>query len=588
MRLLPTFRFLRVFARIDRGALRSAFRTFAPTLADQRPQIAVAALLALAVAAFEVFKPWPIKWIVDRIVRAAGGDAAAPPFGLDADQLVFVACGSVLLASVIVGRLSVRFAVSSATIGRKAAVRVRRRVFERLRRLGLDFHTDHKTGDLLTRIGGDASLVRDLLLTSWLNLLGRAAVFVGSAWAMIAVDPVLGLVALIPFPLVGIGVRAGSRKLAAVVRKQRKLEGDSMSYAAEALRHVRVVAAFGAADRVTRSFVHESRSAERAGATAARTAAETGAWAELASGFGLAALLFFGVMRVSDGAATAGGLVLVLAYARALYKPLRGLAKEGARLAKATASAERLAAILELPVPDGTTGDPAPPFRGAIRFEAVSAVYASGRRALDAADFAVPAGALAVFSGPNGAGKTTAINTLLRLVPPSSGRITIDDRDISEFALDAFRARLALVPQDLALFGATIRENILFGRPDADDAAVMQALDVALATEFVARMGGLDAVIGEGGATLSGGEARRLMLARAAVRDARILVLDEPFAGLDPDASAVVAKAIRRLAAGRTTIVVTHVAVELVAPDLIVAFADGRTTLEPRRRGSIA
>ncbi len=582
------FRLFRSFGRVDRGALLSAFRTFAPVLADQRPQIAGAAFLSLAIAAFEVFKPWPIKWVVDRIVRASGGAAAKPPFGLDADQLVVVACAAVLVASVIVGRLGVWFAVVSATIGRKAAVRVRRRVFERLLRLGLDFHTDHKTGDLLTRVGGDASLVRDLLLTSWLNLLGRAAVFVGSAWAMIAVDPVLGLVAMIPFPLAGIGVQAGSRKLAAIVRKQRALEGESMSFAAEALRHVRVVAAFGAADRVVRTFAHENRSAERAGATASRTAAQTGAWAELASGFGLAALLFIGATRVADGSTTAGGLVLVLAYARALYKPLRGLAKEGARLAKATASAERLSAILALPVPDGTTGDPAPPFRGAIRFESVSAVYASGRRALDAADFRIPAGALAVFAGPNGAGKTTAVNTLLRLVPPSRGRVTVDDRDISEFALDAYRARMALVPQDLALFGATIRENVLFGRPDADDAAVRQALDDALATEFVDRMGGLDAVIGEGGATLSGGEARRLMLARAAVRDARIIILDEPFAGLDPEACATVAKAIRRLAAGRTTIVVTHVAVDLVEPDLVVSFADGRTSFGPRQGEGVA
>jgi ATP-binding cassette subfamily B protein len=582
------FRLLRVFERVDAGALRRSFSLFAPVLADQRAAIVGASALSLAVAACEVFRPWPMKWVVDRIVAGAGGAAPAPPFGLAETALVPAACAAVLVASLLLGRLSVAFAAVSAVIGRKAAVRVRRRVFERLLRLGPEFHAAHKSGDLLTRLGGDANLVRDLLLTSWLNLLGRGAVFLGSAAAMIALDPWLGLAALAPFPLAGLGIRFGSRRLAAVVRKQRKLEGDAMSSAAEALRHVRTVAAFGAVERVVRAFAHDSRSSERAGATAARTAAETGAFAEFAAGAGLAALLFLGAARTASGEISAGGLVLLLAYARSLYKPLRGLAKEGARLAKAVASAERLAAVLAAPVPDPTLGAPAPPFRGETVFENVVVTYPGGRRALDGADFRIPAGSLAVFAGPNGAGKTTAIHALLRLLVPSSGRVLIDGRDVAEFALDAYRARLAFVPQEIALFGATVRENVSFGRPEADDDAIRAALDAALCSEFVARAGGLEAVLGEGGATLSGGEARRLMLARAALRDARVLVLDEPFAGLDPEAAAAVARAIRRLAAGRTAIVVTHVAVELAAPDVVIAFADGKTAQTPFRGEGVA
>jgi ABC-type multidrug transport system fused ATPase/permease subunit len=172
---------------------------------------------------------------------------------------------------------------------------------------------------------------------------------------------------------------------------------------------------------------------------------------------------------------------------------------------------------------------------------------------------------------------------LLRLVSPDSGQVLIDVHDAASFRLDEYRNQFAYVPQDVLLFGVSIRDNILYGRPDADADAVQEAARLALVDDVIERVGGYDAMLGENGATLSGGEARRLMLARAAVRDARIVLLDEPLAGVDPEARALVATAIRRIAAGRTTIVVNHGPADEISPDTVINLADGRVTRPIRR-----
>lgn len=570
------------FRTLDVATLKEAFRTFGATLSDQRRRIVGASTLTLLIAALEIFRPWPLKWVVDRLFSHVKrgkirSDVALPDEALDSETIILLAGAAVLVASVLIGRLGVVQAKQVAEVGRKGVVRIRRIVFDRITRLGLDFHLTHGTGDLLTRLSGDVAAVRDVLLTSWLNLGGRLVTFLGTTGAIALIDPWVAALAVAPFPVLMIAVRRKSERLSSVVRKQRRQEGDATTFAAECLRNIRVVKAYAAEERVTKSYVRDSRSSERTGSESAEISASMAATAELLTGFGLAAVLFFGAHRALDREMTAGDLVLVLSYARTLYKPLRGISKEGGRLAKATASVDRLLDVVRTPAEDANVGEPAPRFRGEIEMTEVAAAYAGDRPAIDGVSLRIEPGELAVFAGPNGAGKTTTVNLLLRLLEPSRGEVRVDGRPIGAYRLGDYRSRLAYVPQELALFGGTIEDNVLFGRPDAGDEDVRAALDAASATEFVARLpDGLDTVLGECGVNLSGGESRRLMLARAAIRDARILVLDEPFAGLDPEGRATVAKAIRRLAAGRTTILVTHVAVDLVRPDVVFTFVDGR------------
>jgi ATP-binding cassette subfamily B protein len=579
---------LRAFAGVNLRVLGEAFRTFKPTLADQRGRIVLAFLLVLLIAGLEVFRPWPLKWVVDRLFShvkrgKVRDDVVYPEEALEHEQVILAAVAAVFGASLLLGRLGVVQAGLVAEIGRKAVVRVRKMVFSRLTRLGLGFHLSHRTGDLLTRLSGDVVLVRDLLLTSWLGLAGRFAVFFGTTAALWFIDWKIALVAIAPFPFLMIAVRGKAGKLSIVVRKQRRQEGDVLGYAAEALRNIRVVKAYAAEDRVTKAYVRDARSGERKGAEGAKLAASMGEAAEFLTGLGLAVVLWYGAHRALDREITAGELVLVLTYARTLYKPFRGIAKEGGRLSKAVASADRLLDVLRRPGEDVAAGEPAPAFRGEVAFDDVAAGY-GGRLAVDGVDLRIGAGELAVFAGPNGAGKTTTVNLLLRLLEAERGAVTVDGVPIGAYRLDSYRERLAYVPQEIALFGGTIEDNVLFGRPDADDAAVQEALEAAFAADFVAALPeGVETRLGENGMSLSGGEARRLMLARAAVRDARILVLDEPFAGLDPESRVTVAKAIRRLAAGRTAIVVTHVAVDFLDPDVVFTFEGGRVADVERR-----
>ena len=374
----------------------------------------------------------------------------------------------------------------------------------------------------------------------------------------VLINPWLALLSLAPLPLLLISVRRTGRKLRTVTRQQRRKEGDAASFAAESLRQVRVVKAYGAEDRATEQFARDARSGERASVKAARLAGRMSLFTEGLTGAGTALVLLAGAWQVQQGSLTPGELLVVTSYARMLYKPLRKVSTEGGRLSKAVACAGRLTDVLEQPV-ESSDGRPAPEFEGSLRLVAVGHHYPNGTRTLSRISFALKPGTFALLSGPNGAGKSTLLSVVLRLLQPDRGLVLVDGQPANAFELISYRSRFAFVPQDLLLFGSTIRENIQFGRPDATDEQIEAAARLALFDDVAQSLpDGYDTALGEGGCTLSGGQARRLMLARAAVRDAPFLILDEPLAGLDVEARPHVAKAIRRLARGRTTIVVTH------------------------------
>jgi ATP-binding cassette subfamily B protein len=251
-----------------------------------------------------------------------------------------------------------------------------------------------------------------------------------------------------------------------------------------------------------------------------------------------------------------------------IYKPIGKLTGEGARVGKATACALRVLDLLDQPVEDPAVGIPADALEGPIDLFDVSHAYPDGRRSLTGLSVRFPPGALTAIVGENGTGKSTLLALLLRLHRPTSGHIRIGGVPIERYQLSSYRQRIGYVPQELALFGGTIRDNIAFGRPGATDAQIAAAADAALLTPVIDRLpAGLDTVLDEGGTSLSGGQARRVMLARAAVRDASILILDEPLTGLDPAARATVARAITNIGRGRTTLVIHHGDLDELAPD---------------------
>jgi len=270
---------------------------------------------------------------------------------------------------------------------------------------------------------------------------------------------------------------------------------------------------------------------------------------------------------------------MVVSYLNNLYKPLRQLAKLSSDFSKSMASAERLSEVLDLEpeIQDRPDAIEAPVLNGKIEFDKVSFDYGDGKEVLKNVSFKVWPGQRLALVGVSGAGKSTIVSLILRLYEPQEGAILIDGFNIQHYRRESLRRQIGIVLQSSILFGATIRENIAYGKPDASEEEIIAAAKVANADEFIRELeNGYNAVIGERGATLSGGQRQRIAIARAVIRDAPILILDEPMTGLDVESEAKVREALDRLMAGRTCLMITHDLQAIADADLVLLLESGQ------------
>jgi ATP-binding cassette subfamily B protein len=292
-----------------------------------------------------------------------------------------------------------------------------------------------------------------------------------------------------------------------------------------------------------------------------------------------ALVLWHGTMLVLRGALTPGELLVFLSYLKSAFKPVRDFAKYTGRLSRAAAASERVLDLLEQEpeVRDRQGAVPAPPLRGAVHFDGVSFAYVAGYPVVRGLDVEVTPGQRVALVGPSGSGKSTTVGLLLRFYDPDAGCVLVDGRDIREYTLESLRRQISVVLQDTILFAASVRENIGYGTPGVPPDRIEAAARLASAHEFIERLPqGYDTELGERGATLSAGQRQRLAIARAAVREAPILILDEPTIGLDEANETAVTAALERLAAGRTTLLITHDLHRAATADLILYLDQGR------------
>ena len=550
---------------LEPSATRRLFARFHSYVARERGALMLAALCMVGVTVAEVLRPWPLKLIFDGVlVPSHKSDAVTKTF-TDAlgsgDRLLGTSALAILAIAILGSAFAYAQTVLLAGAGRRVVTSIRLDLYRHIQRLSQSFHDTASAGDLLTRLTGDVRLVRDLLVTSIIYMIGRSLVLLATLTVMALMDWRLALVAVVVLPVLTVATALLSGRIRNAARRQRKTESRVTHVMAENLEQIRVIQAHAREAHESARFERESMSSAEGELVTTRLEAVMDRVVEIVLAVGTCLVIWFGVMRVRTGALSPGDLLVFTAYLAALHKPVRRLASLTGRLAKATACGERVLAILdrEPEIVDRQDALDADLIRGHIEFENVDFGYGGRRDVLRKTSLTVRRGEMVALLSPSGSGKSTIAHLLLRFYEPVAGRILIDGHDIRNFKLTGLRERIAVLQQDAALFSASIRDNISYGRPDATDEEIVAAAKAACAHDFIEALpDGYDTVVGRRGATLSGGQRQRIAIARAVIRKSPIVILDEPFTGLDRNNEATVLSALRTLCAGRTAILITH------------------------------
>lgn len=548
-------------------------RRFAPDLVPHKLRLAVIVAIALAIAGLEILRPWPLKWIVDSALTQV------KPTSLSRTAVVAWGAAAALAIVLLDAALDYAAAILTHRVGQAVSRGLRGRIFDHLTRLSPGFHARNKSGDLLVRLMGDVPLVRTMLVDSSVALLTRTVLVVGTLVAMLALDVKLTVCVLILMPVFLLILWAIGRQLAAAARRQRKAEGRMADWLQESISASALIQTLGREKHASENFDRSNRKTARTEFKASRLAAGLSASTETLFGASAAVALFYGSWRVLSGEITVGSLYVFLSYVRSLLKPVRATSKHSERISKGVAGAERLLAILdeEVAIASAPGAPRAPLSPASLCFEGVQFAYDKDVEALRGLDARFQRGELTGLFGRSGSGKSTVTALAVRLYDPDAGRVTLDGVDLRTFDLGSLRERFGLAMQEPLLFGDTIRQNLLLGRPDATQAELWKALQDAAAEGFVAKLpASLDTVLGSSGAGLSGGERRRLCLARTLLRHSPILIVDEPFGGLDRGAVECIRATLAALARERLVIVIAHDLDHLDAFDRILFMEEGR------------
>ncbi|SDL34343.1 ABC transporter ATP-binding protein [Tessaracoccus oleiagri] len=562
----------------SRSALRRTLGLVRPHLRGHGPVMAGGVVALLFEVVFRVLEPWPLKFVIDALTRSLGADLAGT--GPTASLRLLLLAGAATVAIVGLRALANYLAtVAFALAGSRVATALRARVFGHVARLSRRFHATSRSGDLVQRLIADVGRLQEVAVTAGLPMLANLVTLVAMTVVMFFLDWLLAVVVIVAAATFALTSRTSTSKITTASRRTRQAEGDLANIAQETVGAISVVQAYGLERHLGDRFQGSNAKSLRDGVKSKRLAAGLERRTDLLIGIATATVLVFGGWRVMTLNMTPGDLVIFTTYLKTAMKPLRDMAKYTGRIARATASGERVADVLDVEPEIRPVGAPrrVPALTGALRFSGVTVRFQKRHEAVSDIDLEIVPGERVAFVGHSGSGKSTLASLVPRLIDPSEGVVLADGMDLRTLDIDFLRSQVALVQQEAVLFSGSVMDNIRMGRLDATDEEVMDAARAARAHDFIMAMpDGYQHLVGERGGTLSGGQRQRISIARALLRDAPIVVLDEVTTGLDGDNADAVLAAIETLTKGRTTIVVTHDDQVAAACDWVFRLERGR------------
>jgi ATP-binding cassette subfamily B protein len=546
--------------------------------------IAVLFALGLLSTPVTLLGPLPLKLAVDSVLgphELPAWLAWLLPAGTERTDVMVIAAVAALAILLALAKqlLELGSTILLGYTGEQLVLAFRAKLFRHLQRLSLSYHDAAGTATATYRMLYDAPAIHWIMIDALIPLLSSLLTLIAMVVVMARIDWSLALVSLTIVPLLYVVSQFYNRRLKLQWREVRNVESSTMSVIEEVLSSVRVVKAFAQEEREQQRYLDSARRNLREQVKLTLTGGSFGLIVGLVLASGTALVLFLGVRQVQAGRITLGDLILVMSYLALLYTPLQTVSRTAASLQGSLVSAERVFEILDQ-MPEVIEKPHARLLaraRGQVELEAVSFAYRAERQALREVSFAVHPGAQVGVTGKTGAGKSTLVSLLLRLYDPSTGRILLDGVDLRDYRLHDLRNQFAVMLQEPLLFSASVAENIAYARPEATESEIVAAAQLANADDFIRALPqGYRTPLGARCTQLSGGERQRLSLARAFLKDAPILILDEPTSSVDAHTEAGILEGIKRLMEGRTTFMITHRLMTLENCDMLLLLERGR------------
>ncbi len=540
--------------------------------------------LDLLLVPLVLLSPLPLKMAVDSLTGSGGLPGFLVPLlpagFADSGPAVVGLAAALLVTVAVLGRVqSLCNSLLRTAVGEKLVLDFRARLFGHIQRLSLAYHDTRGTADGVYRLREDAPAIQHVAIDGILPFITALVTVSGMLYVSFRIDWRLALVALAVAPLLLLLIHFYRGRLRRQWREARRLDSAAQAVLQEVLGALRVVKAYGQEDREAERFVRHSGEGMRARIRLSAAEARFGLLVGLVTALGTAAALVLGAAHVRQGVLTLGDLVLMMGYLGQLYSPLTTMSRKVARMQSHLASAERVFALLDAApeVEDRRGARAVSRAAGAIEIRGMSFAYPVGPRVLHDVSFRVPAGTRVGICGETGAGKTTLVSLLTRFYDPTEGSILLDGVDLRDYQLADLRDQFAIVLQEPVLFSTTIAENIAYARPAASMTEIVEAARAANAHDFIMGLpDGYDSHVGERGMRVSGGERQRIGLARAFLKDAPLLILDEPTSAVDTGTEAGIIDAMDRLSRGRTTFLIAHRQSTLRSCEVLLVLADGR------------